>query len=69
MKIVGINTELSEWVLDKPKTGKPFPESGKVLPKTGKPFPETGDTQYKNKNNSKDLLRLGILKNPETRKL
>ncbi|WP_200794817.1 replication protein [Klebsiella oxytoca] len=46
MKIVGINTELSEWILDKPKTGK-------VLPKTGKPFPETGDTQYKNKNNSK----------------
>lgn len=53
MKIVGINTELSEWILDKPKTGKIFPESGKVLPKTGKPFPETGDTQYKNKNNSK----------------
>ncbi len=67
MKIVGINTELSEWILDKPKTGKlfpesgkvlpktgkPFPETGKVLPKTGKPFPETGDTQYKNKNNSK----------------
>ncbi len=48
MKIVGINTELSEWVLDKPKTGKLFPESGKVLPKTGKPFPEMGDTQYKN---------------------
>ncbi|HDG7875118.1 TPA: replication protein [Klebsiella quasipneumoniae] len=60
MKIVGINTELSEWILDKPKTGKLFPETGKlfpetgkVLPKTGKPFPETGDTQYKNKNNSK----------------
>ncbi|HDZ2946364.1 TPA: replication protein [Klebsiella pneumoniae] len=57
MKIVGINTELSEWILDKPKTGKLFPKtgklfpkSGKVLPKTGKPFPETGDTQYKNKN-------------------
>ncbi|WP_410214531.1 replication protein [Klebsiella variicola] len=48
MKIVGINTELSEWILDKPKTGKLFPESAKVLPKTGKPFPETGDTQYKN---------------------
>ncbi|HBU7545472.1 TPA: replication protein [Klebsiella aerogenes] len=48
MKIVGINTELSEWILDKPKTGKLFPESGKVLPKTGKLFPETGDTQYKN---------------------
>ncbi|WP_142425940.1 replication protein [Klebsiella aerogenes] len=53
MKIVGINTELSEWILDKPKTGKLFPKSGKALPKTGKPFPETGDTQYKNKNNSK----------------
>ncbi|EPQ3463171.1 replication protein [Klebsiella aerogenes] len=53
MKIVGINTELSEWILDKPKTGKLFLESGKVLPKTGKLFPETGDTQYKNKNNSK----------------
>ncbi|WP_213192423.1 replication protein [Klebsiella aerogenes] len=53
MKIVGINTELSEWILDKPKTGKLFPETGKALPKTGKPFPETGDTQYKNKNNSK----------------
>ncbi|WP_375601108.1 replication protein [Klebsiella aerogenes] len=53
MKIVGINTELSEWILDKPKTGKLFPETGKVLPKTGKLFPETGDTQYKNKNNSK----------------
>lgn len=48
MKIVGINTELSEWILDKPKTGKLFPETGKVSPKTGKPFPETGDTQYKN---------------------
>lgn len=48
MKIIGINTELSEWILDKPKTGKLFPESGKMLPKTGKPFPETGDTQYKN---------------------
>ncbi|SYI61640.1 phage replication protein O [Klebsiella pneumoniae] len=53
MKIVGINTELSEWILDKPKTGKLFPESGKVLPKTGKPFPETGDTQDYNKNNIK----------------
>ncbi|WP_080828232.1 replication protein [Klebsiella quasipneumoniae] len=50
MKTVGINTDLSAWVLDKPKTGKVFPKSGKVLPKTGKPFPETGDTQYKNKN-------------------
>ncbi|XUV82743.1 replication protein [Enterobacter sp. TMH.L2] len=53
MKTVGINTELSEWILAKPKTGKLLPESGKALPKTGKPFPETGDTQYKNKNNIK----------------
>lgn len=53
MKTVGVNTDLSAWILDKPKTEKVFPKSGKVLPKTGKPFPETGDTQYKNKNNSK----------------
>lgn len=53
MKTVGINTELSEWILDKPKTGRLFPETGKPLPKTGKPFPETGYTQYKNKNNIK----------------
>jgi phage replication O-like protein O len=53
MKTVGINTELSEWILAKPKTGSLFPETGKPLPKTGKPFPETGYTQYKNKNNIK----------------
>ena len=61
MKIVGINTDLSAWILDKPKTGKTFPKSGKVLPKTGKTFPETVDTQ--------EYPRLGILTNPETRKL
>jgi phage replication O-like protein O len=53
MKIVGLNTDLSAWILDKPKTGKTFPKSGKVLPKTGKTFPETVDTQDYNKNNIK----------------
>ncbi len=53
MKTVGINTDLSAWILDKPKTGEVFPKSGKVLPKTGKTFPETVDTQDYNKNNNK----------------
>jgi phage replication O-like protein O len=53
MKIVGINTELSAWILDKPKTGKLSPKTGKSFPKSGKPFPETVDTQYKNKNSIK----------------
>ncbi|ELM1462796.1 replication protein [Salmonella enterica] len=53
MKMVGINTELSAWILDKPKTGKTFPKSGKVFPKTGKTFPETVDTQDYNNNNIK----------------
>lgn len=39
MKIVGINTDLNAWILDKPKTGKLFPE--------------TVDTQDYNKNNIK----------------
>ena len=68
MKTVGINTELSAWILDKLKTGKLFPKTGISLPGIGKTFPETVDTQDYNKNNIKDL-RLGILKNPETRKL
>ena len=54
MKIVGVNTEISAWVLDKPKTGRKLPESGKSFPKTGKVFPETVDTQYKNKNSNKN---------------
>ncbi|EPY6698414.1 replication protein [Klebsiella quasipneumoniae] len=60
MKTVGINTELSAWILDKPKTGKLFPKTGKLFPKTGisfpesgKTFPETVDTQDYNKNNIK----------------
>ncbi len=53
MKIVGINTDLSAWILDKPKTGKLFPKSGNSLPKSGKTFPETVDTQDYNNNNIK----------------
>jgi len=53
MKIVGINTDLSAWILDKPKTGKVFPKSGKVLPESGKTFPKTVDTQDYNKNSIK----------------
>ncbi len=53
MKTVGINTELSAWILDKPKTGKPFPKTGISFPESGKTFPETVDTQDYNKNNIK----------------
>lgn len=50
MKTVGINTELSAWVLDKPKTGKLFPKTGISFPESEKTFPETVDTQDYNKN-------------------
>lgn len=53
MKTVGINTELSAWVLDKPKTGKLFPKTGISFPESEKTFPETVDTQDYNKNNIK----------------
>lgn len=53
MKAVGINTELSAWVLDKPKTGKLFPKTGITFPESEKTFPETVDTQDYNKNNIK----------------
>ena len=53
MKTVGINTELSAWILDKPKTGKLFPKTGISLKKKKKTFPETVDTQDYNKNNIK----------------
>ncbi|WP_179191988.1 replication protein [Klebsiella pneumoniae] len=53
MKTVGINTELSTWILDKPKTGKLFPKTGISFPESGKTFPETVDTQDYNKNNIK----------------
>ncbi|EAA7274061.1 replication protein [Salmonella enterica] len=53
MKLVGVNTELSGWILDKPETGRKFPKTGKSLPKSGKTFPKTVATQYKNKNINK----------------
>lgn len=69
LKLVGVNTELSGWMLEKPETvkkavktkyneslpetGTKHPKSGKVFPETGKKFPETVDTQYKNKNSIK----------------
>lgn len=53
MKTVGINTDLSAWILDKPKTGKLFPKTGKSFPKSGKTFPETVATQDYNNNNIK----------------
>lgn len=53
MKTVGINTELSAWILDKPKTGKLFPKTGISFPESEKTFPETVDTQDYNKNNIK----------------
>lgn len=53
MKTVGINTDLSAWILDKPKAGKLFPKTGKSFPKSGKTFPETVATQDYNNNNIK----------------
>lgn len=53
MKLVGVNTEISAWILDKPESGRKLPKTGKSFPKTGKRFPETVDTQYKNKNSIK----------------
>ena len=53
MKTVGMNTELSAWILDKPKTGKLFPKTGISFPESEKTFPETVDTQDYNKNNIK----------------
>ncbi|MEA5104717.1 replication protein [Pantoea sp. S18] len=54
MKLVGVNTEISAWILDKPEVGTKFPKTGKSFPKAGKTFPETVATQYKNKNNIKN---------------
>lgn len=54
MKIVGVNTDLSAWILDKPETGRKFPKTGKSFPQSGKTFPKTVATQYKNKNSIKN---------------
>ncbi|WP_338505989.1 replication protein [Erwinia aphidicola] len=37
MKLVGVNTELSAWILERPKSGTKYPESGITFPKSGKP--------------------------------
>lgn len=54
MKIVGVNTDLSAWVLDKPKAVTVLPKSVKTLPETVKALPKTVATQYKNKNSIKN---------------
>ncbi len=54
MKLVGVNTEISAWILDKPEAGTKFPKTGKSFPKAGKTFPKTVATQYKNKNSNKN---------------
>ncbi|WP_025154242.1 replication protein [Morganella morganii] len=54
MKIVGVNTDLSAWVLDKPKAVTALPKSVKTLPETVKVLPKTVATQYKNKNSIKN---------------
>lgn len=56
MKLVGVNTELSAWILERPKSGTKSPESGITFPKSGKTSPETVTTQYKNKNSNKTPL-------------
>lgn len=55
MKIVGVNTDLKAWELDKPKTVRKLPKTVKPLPKSVKVLPKTVDTQYKNKNSINNL--------------
>lgn len=54
MRLVGVNTELSAWILDKPKTVRKLPKTVKTLPESVKLLPKTVDTQYKNKNSIKN---------------
>jgi len=53
MKVVGVNTELSAWILDKPKTVKVLLKTVIVLPKSVKELPETVDIQDYNNNKLK----------------
>lgn len=55
MKIVGVNTDLNAWELDKPKTVRKLPKTVKLLPKSVKLLPKTVATQYKNKNSINNL--------------
>ncbi|WP_017346142.1 replication protein [Pantoea sp. A4] len=66
MKTVGVNTEISAWILDKPKPGKVFPKTENSFPKTGKVFPETVDTQYKNKNSIKNTTSENSAESPDS---
>lgn len=65
MKLVGVNTELSGWILDKPETGRKLPKTGKSFPESGKRFPKTVDTQYKNKNSNKNPSSDDSLESPD----
>ncbi|MEQ9830586.1 replication protein [Pectobacterium versatile] len=66
MKLVGVNAEISAWILDKPETGTKIPKTGKSFPKEGKRFPKTVDTQYKNKNSNKTLTSENSNESPDT---
>lgn len=66
MKLIGVNAEISAWILDKPKTGTKIPKEGKRFPETGKRFPETVDTQYKNKNSNKTITSENSNESPDS---
>lgn len=66
MKLVGVNTEISAWILDKPEAGTKFPKTGKSFPKAGKTFPETVATQYKNKNSIKNTSSENSIESPDS---
>lgn len=66
MKLVGVNTEISAWILEKPETGRKFPKTGKSFPKSGKIFPKTVATQYKNKNSNKNTTSENSNESPDS---
>lgn len=66
MKLVGVNTEISAWILDKPETGRKLPKTGISFPKSGKTFPKTVDTQYKNKNSNKNTTSENSNESPDS---
>lgn len=66
MKLVGVNTELSAWILDKPETVRKLPKTVKRLPKTEKLLPETVATQYKNKNSNKNTTSENSVESSDT---
>jgi len=66
MKLVGVNTELSAWILDKPETVKKLPKTVKTLPESVKLLPETVATQYKNKNSIKNTTSENSNESPDS---